>query len=217
MLKIRYINPKYSDALQKAGVIAEDAILNWNLGEKVVGKDKSDMFKCEIEGIGCVYAKRHFPMRNEPLELFRQSDAVREYNGSKVMSNLGITQAEPVFAATIRGKCGNIKCGVYIMREILNATAFDTILEKMKQEPNQQLLDEIMRQVFAILDKLHGAKRCHWDFKPRNLLISQSDNRLEVVPIDCRSLRRIFFFNRKHAISRDFRFLNREPLLRNFF
>lgn len=204
-------------ALQKAGVLNEQAIAGWDRGERIVQKNWADAFKCTLEGIGTVYVKRYFPQGNRVLGAFRENLALREYRCSARLARLGVPQAEPVFIAAVRNTLGLVTCGIYMMREVENAVSLDKLLEQMQNAPDKKLLKSIADELVRLLEVMHHAGFCHWDFKPRNLLVTQPLGRVVITPIDCRSGKRMCVFTRRAYIKRDFEFLLREPLLRPFW
>jgi hypothetical protein len=215
-LKIYYINPKYQAALEEAGVLKDAAILAWDHGRQIVVKNWADVFYAKMDGIGAVYVKRYFPQRNRLFGAFRNQLGLREYRSSAVMAQLGIAQPEPVLAAAVRNRLGQPVCGIYIMREVENAVSLDKILERMQDAPDQALLEAIADRLIELLDRMHGGNFCHWDLKPRNLLVTQTADGPVLTPIDSRSGRRMNPLNRRAYIARDYRFLLREPMLEPF-
>jgi serine/threonine protein kinase len=216
MLKLLYINPTVRAALEGAGVLTERAIVEWDRGERIVRKNWADAFRCAIDGIGTVYVKRYFPQRNRLLGLFRQNLAIREYTCSATLQRLGVPQAEPILAAAVKDCFGLVSCGVYMMREVANAVSLDVLLERMKTSPDRGLLAAIADELVRLLEAMHCGGFCHWDFKPRNLLVSQEGGSVVITPIDSRSGRMMTVFTRRACVRRDYRFLQREPLLRPF-
>ncbi len=217
MLKIKYVNPGYRRALEGAGVLSEKTIIAWDRGEQIVKKNWADAFRGEIEGIGTVYVKRYFPQRNRLFGVFKHNPALHEYHCSVKMQQLGIPQAEPILAAVIVGSLGFIKCGIYIMREVKNAVSLDILLEQMQHFPDHERLKMIADELCRLLDVMHRGNFCHWDLKPRNLLVSQENDSVIITPIDARSGKTMNLFNQRSYIKRDYRFLLREPLLKPFF
>ena len=214
VLKLEYINPDYRQALEKAGVLNEQAILNWDRGTRFVAKEWTDVFRCTIDGLGNVYVKRYFPPKNKLLGAFRTNNAVREYRSSAAMERIGIPQAEPVLAAAVYGGFGRVKCGIFIMREVENAVSLDKILEQCQDKADGKLLKPIADELIRLLAVMHSAGFCHWDFKPRNLLVIQQPNGVIIAPIDSRSGKRMCFLTRQACIKRDYKFLLAEPLLK---
>lgn len=214
MLKILYINPNVRSALERADLLTEQAIQGWDRGERVVRKHWADAYRCTLEGVGTVYVKRYFPQRNRLLGVFRENLAVREYRCSRVLAALGIPQAEPVLAAVTVNRWGLVTCGLYMMREVEKAVSLDKLLEQMQHLPEPERLAAIADELVRLLEIMHCGGFCHWDFKPRNLLVSQSEGRIVITPIDARSGKKISIFRRRACVERDRRFLLREPLLR---
>lgn len=213
MLNVIFVNPDTKAALERADIVTEEAILRWDRGERIVQKNWADAYRWTLKGVGTVYVKRYFPQRNRLLGLFRQNLAVREFECSRVLSRLGIPQAEPVLAALAVNRLGLTVCGVYMMREVENAESLDVILERMRERPNDAELEAIADELIRLLEAMHGGGFCHWDFKPRNLLVARRDGRVVITPIDARSGKKIRFYRRGACIERDRRFLLREPLL----
>ena len=203
-------------ALEKAGVLSEQAIAGWDRGERIVQKNWADAFKCTLEGIGTVYVKRYFPQGNRLLGAFRENLALREYRCSARLARLGVPQAAPVLTAAVRNSFGLVTCGFYMMREVENAISLDKLLEHMQNAPDKKLLKSIADELVRLLAIMHKGGFCHWDFKPRNLLVTQRQGGVVLTPIDCRSGKRMCVFTRRAYIQRDFEFLLREPLLRPF-
>ncbi len=216
MLSCYYINPIYSEALNKAEVLVEEVLSNWNLGEQVVKKGHSSLFRHVIPGIGNVYIKKYIPNTRKWLRSLRTSNAIRECKNSFVMSRLGIEQPESVLACVVRDGLRRTRCGVYITREVEDAAPLSTILNGISSEYRGHSLEEIARSVLEVLDILHNNKYCHWDFKPRNILVAKGQEGPRIIPIDSRSLSRIYFLNRKAYIRRDYKFLMQETLIRDF-
>ena len=217
VLKILYMNPNCRAPLERAGVLSEQAILRWDRGERIVRKNWADAFRCAIDGIGTVYVKRYFPQRNRLLGAFRQNLAIREYTCSAALQRLGVPQAEPVLAAVVKDCFGLVSCGLYMMREVRDAVSLDILLERMQAAPDRGLLEAIAGELVRLLEVMHDGGFCHWDLKPRNLLVSQEAGRVVITPIDARSGKTIRVFRRRACIERDWRFLLREPLLKPFF
>lgn len=216
MLKLYYLNPTYQKALTDAGVLSEEAILQWSCGQRIIKKNWADVFRADIDGLGTVYVKRYFPQRNRLLGAFRNTQALREYRNSATMARLGITQPEPVLAAAVCNRFGLIKCGIYMMREVEYAESLDKILERMRKTPDNTLLEVIVDELIRVLARLHGGHFCHWDFKPRNLLVAQQADGVVITPIDSRSGKRMCLLTRRAYIKRDYKFLLEEPLLRPY-
>lgn len=216
MLKIIYVNPAMRAALEKAGVLNEHAIAGWNRGQRIVKKNWADAFKCTLDGVGTVYVKRYFPQGNRILGAVRENLAMREYQCSVHLAQLGIPQAEPILAAAVKNGLGLVKCGFYMMREVENAVSLDKLLEQMQNPPDTQLLKSIADELVRLLEVMHKGGFCHWDFKPRNILVTQQQGHVILTPIDCRSGKRICVLTRRAYIKRDYEFLLREPLLRPF-
>ncbi len=215
MLSCYYINPVYSDALKRAEVLDEDVLRNWNQGEQVVKKGHSSLFRHSISGIGNVYVKKYIPNTRKCFRSLRTSNAIRECKNSFVISRLGIEQPESVLACVVRDGLKRTKCGIYITREVEGAAALSTILDDISSDYKGYTLEEIVWSVLEVLDILHNNKYCHWDFKPRNILVAEGQKGPRVIPIDSRSLSRMYFFNSKAYIRRDYKFLMQEPLLKN--
>ena len=215
MLSCYYINPVYSDALKKAEVLDEDVLSRWDLGEQVVKKGHSSLFKHSISGIGNVYIKKYIPNTRKWLRSLRTSNAIRECKHSFIMSRLGIEQPESVLACVVRDGLKRTRCGVYITREVEDAAPLNTILNCIASEYRGYTLEEIAWSVLEVLDILHNNKYCHWDFKPRNILVAEGQRGPRIIPIDSRSLSRMYFFNRKAYFLRDYKFLMQEPLLKD--
>lgn len=213
MLRIIYINPDVRPALEEAGVLNEQAIMQWNRGERLVNKNWADMFRWTLNGVGTVYVKRYFPQRNRLLGAFRKNPAVREFKSSQRLTQLGVPQAEPLMTAVAVNRLGLPKCGLYMMREIENAVSLDTILEEMRDAPDAALLTSIADELVRLLETMHAGAFCHWDFKPRNLLVVQAGGGPVIIPIDARSGKIICPLHRRACVERDRRFLLREPLL----
>ena len=216
MLKIDYINPAYQPALQQAGVLNDGAILAWNHGRCISKRGRGDLFRANLDSIGPVYIKRYIPQKERFLRTFRTSQALLEYRNSAAMATLGIPQAEPVLAAAVSNRLGMTACGIYIMREVENAVSLDNILEQMQDAPDHTLLKAIVQELITLVDRMHRGNFCHWDLKPRNLLVTQQSDGPVLIPIDSRSGRRMNILTRRACIARDYRFLICEPLLRAF-
>lgn len=217
MLKVEYINPKYAQELKKAGVVCEEAVLNWTCGEVAASKTNSKLYRCQLPDIGVVYVKLYFPHVKKRLAVIRKSNAVREFTGSLKMKRIGITQAEPVFCGVVKSKLGLVRCGMYIMREVENSISLEQMLEQMKANPDNTLLEQISKKLLFTLRKMHESNFCHSDFKPRNILLKKLDTDIDIVPIDCRSPKKIHFFNKRRLIEKDYKFLLREKLLLPYF
>ncbi len=215
-LKIYYINPSWRATLEQAGLLCDKSILHWDRGRRIVHKHWADVFRADIDGLGTVYVKRYFPQRNRLLGAFRNRQALREYRNSATMARLGIAQPEPVLAAAVCNRLGLIKCGIYLMREVEYAESLDKILERMRKTPDNALLDVIVDELIRVLARLHGGHFCHWDFKPRNLLVVRQAGGVTIVPIDSRSGKRMCSLTRRAYIKRDHQFLLEEPLLRPY-
>ena len=125
--------------------------------------------------------------------------------------------SEPILAAVAVSRLGLVQCGVYMMREVSNAVSLDVLLERMKTAPDRELLGEIADKLLQLLEVMHRGGFCHWDFKPRNLLVSQEGGGVVITPIDARSGRTMTVLTRRACVRRDYRFLLREPLLKPFF
>jgi hypothetical protein len=216
LLKIIYVNPDVRQVLQDTGILSEDTVLNWNRGEQIVKKNWADAFKCTLEGVGTVYVKRYFPQQNRLIGAFRENIAFREYRCSMRLAQLGIPQAEPILMAAVKNGFGLVKCGIYIMREVENAVSMDKLLEQMQNSPDKELLKSITDELIKQLAIMHKGSFCHWDYKPRNILVTQRQGGVVLTPIDCRSGKRMSFFTRRAYIKRDYEFLLREPLLRPY-
>ena len=216
MLKLYYLNPTYQKALTDAGVLSEEAILQWSCGQRIIKKNWADVFRADIDGLGTVYVKRYFPQRNCLLGAFRNTQALREYRNSATMARLGLAQPEPVLAAAVCNRFGLVKCGIYMMREVEYAESLDKILERMRKTPDNTLLEVIVDELIRVLARLHGGHFCHWDFKPRNLLVVRQAGGVTIVPIDSRSGKRMCSLTRRAYIKRDHQFLLEEPLLRPY-
>ena len=196
-------------------MLDEDVLRNWNLGVQVVKKGHSSLFRHSIPGIGNVYVKRYIPNTRKWFRTLCTSNAIRECKNSFIMSGLGIEQPECVLACVVRDSLKRTNCGIYVTREVEGATALRTILDGMSSDFTGYTLEDIARSVLNVLDILHNSKYCHWDFKPRNILVAEGQHGPSIVPIDSRSLSRMYFFNRRAYIFRDYKFLMQEPLLKD--
>ncbi|HDS85058.1 MAG TPA: hypothetical protein ENN97_07695 [Phycisphaerales bacterium] len=212
-LKIYYISPSWRATLEQAGMLCDKAILQWDRGQRIVRKHWADVFRADIDGLGTVYVKRYFPQRNRLLGAFRNTQALREYRNSATMARLGLAQPEPVLAAAVCNRFGLIKCGLYMMREVENAESLDKILDRMRRSPDNTLLEMIVDELIRVLARLHKGDFCHWDFKPRNLLVARQADGVVITPIDSRSGKRMSLLTRRAYIKRDYEFLLEEPLL----
>ncbi|NLW85098.1 MAG: hypothetical protein GXY41_11955 [Phycisphaerae bacterium] len=213
MLRILYINPDVRAALDAAGVLSEAAIVQWDRGERIVHKNWADVYRWTLDGVGTVYVKRYFPQQNRLLGAFRKNLAVREFESSQRLARLGVPQAEPLLTAVAVNRFGLPRCGVYMMREVENAESLDCLLERLSAASDAALLATIADELVRLLDVMHTGAFCHWDFKPRNLLVTRTDGGVTLTPIDSRSGRPIRPFHRRACVQRDRRFLLREPLL----
>ncbi|MHC4636960.1 MAG: lipopolysaccharide kinase InaA family protein [Planctomycetota bacterium] len=210
MLKVVYINQEFRPALESAGLLAEEVVLEWARSEHIIKRKNADLFRDDIKGIGRVYIKKYYPKRKF-LSRFRKSYTIREYNSLKTMANLSIPQPEPVFIAVIYDYLWRAKCGMSIMREVENSFSLDKFLAG---SPDEAALISIGYQLVQMLNTMHNGNFCHWDFKPRNILITPENDTYKITPIDSRSGKRLFFFNRYFYSKRDYRYLLKEPLLK---
>ena len=205
----------YEDALNKATILDALSLLNWDKGEMVVNKKNSSLFKCFIEGIGNVYIKKHYRHRSRKFWFLKRSYAISEYKGNRAMENIGLPQAEPLLAGTIRNKFGLMKCGIFVIREVENATPLDIILKQIKNSQGNWNLEKIVKSISGTIDKMNNNRFCHNDFKPRNILVVPESGEYTIVPIDCRNPRFFLPLCDKYFINKNLKFITAEPLIRN--
>ncbi len=215
MLTLKHLNPSYLQALKQAGLTDADKLLGWNQGERLVKKQTSSLFRCAVKDIGYVYLKIYLPDHKKTAHFLRTNYALREYRNSMIMASLGIEQPESLMVGVVRDRLFRVKCGVYITREVEGAVSLDKIL-RQKHAFSLYSLDVIVDAVIRTLQILHSNNYCHWDFKPRNILVAAGSQGARIIPIDSRSLSKMYFFNRKAYMHRDYKYLLREPLLQPF-
>ena len=215
MLTLKYVNPSFLQALKQAGFFDADKFMEWDQCERIVNKRTSSLFRCAVKDIGYVYIKTYLPDYRKATQFLRANNALREYRNSMVMSSLGIEQPESLMAGIIRDRLYRAKCGVYITREVEGTVPLDKIL-RQKHAFSLCSLEVIVDASIRTLQILHSNNYCHWDFKPRNILVAAGSQGARIIPIDSRSLSKMYFFNRKAYMHRDYKYLLREPLLQPF-
>ena len=197
----------HKDALNKAAILDAQSLLNWDKGEMAVNKTNSALFKCFIEGIGNVYIKKHYRHKSKKLWFLKRSYAISEYKGNRAMANIGLPQAEPLLAGTIRNKFGLMKCGVFVIREVENATSLDIILKQIENSQGNWNLEKIVKSISDTIERMNRNRFCHNDFKPRNMLVVPESNEYAIVPIDCRRPRFFLPLCDKYFISKNSKFI----------
>ncbi|MHC4237502.1 MAG: lipopolysaccharide kinase InaA family protein [Planctomycetota bacterium] len=216
-LKLKYVNPMHKDAMSKAGLLGAHSLLNWDKGKMVVNKTNSSLFKCFIEGIGNVYIKKHYRHKSKKLWFLKRSYAISEYKGNRAMANIDLPQAEPLLAGTIRNKFGLMKCGIFVIREVENATSLDIILKQIINSKGNWKLEKIVESISDTIERMNRNRFCHNDFKPRNILIVPEGNEYILVPIDCRKPRFFLPLCEKYFINKNLKYIMAEPLIRNIW
>lgn len=218
MLHILYIDPSCRDILAKHNLLTEMVIRNWSRGQKIVQKRYAEVFLADLPDVGKVLVKRYVFDLRKPSCYFRRNYAVREFNGSMAMARLGIRQPQPIYVAQIKNGLGLATYGIYMMRFLPEVQGLDKLLLQWNAAEHQQELAAIALCAKRVLATLHAGGFCHWDFKPRNLLVGGNlKTGFEIIPIDARSGRYVFFWNRRFGIHRDLRYLKAEPMLAPFF
>ncbi|RKY03630.1 MAG: hypothetical protein DRP56_10970 [Planctomycetota bacterium] len=214
-LKLKYVNPMYEDALNKAGILDAQSLLNWDKGEMVANKTNSSLFRYFVEGIGNVYIKKYYRHKSKKLWFLKRSYAISEYKGNRAMANIGLPQAEPLLAGTLRDKFGLMKCGIFVIREVKNATALNVILKQINNSQGNWKLEEIVKSISNTIERMNRNRFCHSDFKSRNILVVPESKGYTIFPIDCRKPRFFLPLCEKYFINKNLKFLMAEPLIRS--
>jgi len=129
------------------------------------------------------------------------------------MLEAGIRQPEAVCVATARGALSREWDSYYVIREVENSQCLEALLERLERNLDSQLLERLAGAVVKTLSLMNSHGFCHWDFKPRNILVVANGDDMELCPIDSRSGRKTGVWNRRHCRERDRRFVLRHPLL----
>jgi tRNA A-37 threonylcarbamoyl transferase component Bud32 len=197
----RLDGPIASHRLDRPGTV-----LGWTGGDIVGTREHGDIRRAELEGAGAVYMKRYVYPRPSLRELFTGSVACREWRNSERMRTMGIAQPEILIAATQVGAMG-VRGSFIITLEMAGARSLAELLQEREPALSPQDLDRVARALVDLIRTMHAHRFCHWDLKPRNVLVVLGADPPALAPIDSVHGRSLHPFNRRHAEKRDYRFL----------
>ena len=205
MIKIHKINSSYLETIVKNNLCDEETIFNWSNGQYASKRRHGDssVLRCEIDGLGAVYFKRY--TREKKLAFLKGSYAKREFKSSKLMTKAGLAQPEIILVATRYSK-GVPTGSVLITKEIPDATDLREIIDSKTDGTNNSLKDLALALKNEI-EKMHKSGFCHWDLKPRNILVMLNSDKYKFIFIDSRNGRIIRPWDRVFCKRRDKRFL----------
>ena len=168
------------------------------------------MFRSYIDGIGYTYIKKY--TKEKPSAIIKGSSAKREFYNSTILNKIGIRQPEIICVATKYNGFMPIRSFI-ITKEVKHADSLWNILENAKKRNNDNGIKELALALKVEISGMHANNFCHWDLKPRNILIVRNTDGTHFIPIDSRNGRIIRPYNRVFCIRRDCSFLLKEPLL----
>ena len=213
-LKIHNINNNYYGPIKKCGLSDEETIYNWSDGQRIANCRNHTVFRCYIDGIGYIYIKRY--IREKSAAIIKGSTARKEFHSSMLMQKISIPQPEIICVAT--GYKGFMPTGSFIItREVEDADSLRNILDHAKKHNDDEDIKKLALALKEEILTMHAHNFCHWDLKPRNILVVRNSVGTHFVPIDSRNGRTICPWDRLFCIRRDWRFLLKEPLLAPYF
>lgn len=211
-LDVHYRNPDFTDAIAAHRLDDAETIYGWTDGEWIGARVYGSLLRATVDGIGPVYIKRYDYDRKILQYRLIGSRAYREWANSVRFEEIGIAQPETIIVAT-RVEGWGVTGSFLITREVPQPTSLEQLLDDAENPPSDELLGELADGLAAMIGKMHRAGLCHWDLKPRNVIVSRQGGSLVLVPIDAVNGRRIRPWNRRHCIRRDYRFLLKHPRL----
>ncbi|MBN1444233.1 MAG: hypothetical protein JXA90_16090 [Planctomycetes bacterium] len=203
----RLDGPIESHRLDRPGTV-----FGWTGGDIVGTRSEGDIRRTELEGVGAVYMKRYVYRRLSVRELITGSVACREWRSSERMRRMGIAQPEILIAATQLGALG-VRGSFIITLEMAGARSLAELLQDREAPLSPQELDRLARALIGLIRTMHAHRFCHWDLKPRNILVVLGADPPALAPIDSVHGRSLHPFNRRHGEARDYRFLLEDPLI----
>ncbi len=212
-LVVHYRNPGFEQAIAALGLDGPETLFRWSGGDLLGTRRHGSLVRAELQGLGRVYLKRYEYPRARPGEMLIGSIACREWRNSGRMARLGIPQPEVILAATRRNRWG-VLGSCLLTREVPAAGSLADLLQQGAAGPlSGPGLAALVTELLALIRRMHAAGFCHWDLKPRNILVVEGRGGPVLMPIDSVNGRRIHGFNRRHCIRRDYRFLLADPRL----
>ncbi|MCD6404377.1 MAG: hypothetical protein J7M19_00960 [Planctomycetes bacterium] len=212
-VKIHYRNAEYGDLITQHGLDDAETVFSWTAGEVIQAKGYGSVVRAHLPGIGAVYIKHYRRRKRYWKTYLRPSIAHREWANSVRMQKAGIPQPEVVCAGTATGSRRKTWDSYLITREVEGASSLETVLERLGGQPDGDTVARLAQAVVNTARKMRENGFCHWDFKPRNILVVTRQDVPTLYVIDSRSGRTIRFWNRRHCVERDYRFVLKHPLL----
>lgn len=206
VLTVHYRNPNYASFIAAYQLDDMKTVFKWSHGEVVRTRTFRWLVRDYLDGLGHVYIKRYdYPKANMRYNLIG-SNAYREWTNSKRMQQLGIPQPDIMVVATRKNFWG-VTGSFIITREVPTARSLDRLLEDPIDRPDDEMLETLATSLVKMIRQMHSGGFSHRDLKPRNLLISQMDTQLKLIPIDSLNGRSLNLLTRRRCIRRDYRFL----------
>jgi hypothetical protein len=211
-LDVHYRNPDFADAIAAHRLDKPESIFDRYDGPWVGARTYGSLLRETIDGIGPVYIKRYDYDRAILHYRLIGSRSYREWASSVRMARIGITQPETITVASRRNRLG-ITGSFIITREVPMATSLESLVDNPEAPPDDALLDGLADALVHLITRMHQGGFCHWDLKPRNVIVSCPGNELVLIPVDAVNGRSIRPWNRRHCIHRDYRYLLSHPRL----
>lgn len=206
VLNVHYRNPNYANFIAAYQLDDMKTVFNWSHGEVVRKRYYRWLVRDYLDGLGHFYIKRYdYPKANMRYS-FVGSNAFREWTNSIRMQQLGISQPEIVVVATRKNFWG-VTGSFIITLEVASARSLDKLLEDPIDRPDDEMLDKLATSLVNLIRQMHSGGFSHRDLKPRNLLVSQLDTQLKLIPIDSLNGLSLNLLTRRRCIRRDYRFL----------
>lgn len=215
-ITVHYRNPDFWDAIQSNGLDRMETLFCRDHGHRMSSRSSRTLWRDTIDGIGPVYMKIYSYRQASFRRRVIGSRAAREWKNSVRMRSIGLKQPETVLVAT-RTNHGSVNGSVLITREIPGAMSIESYLAQYGMQMEHPESSLLIHKLLLMIKKMHDSSFCHWDLKLRNILIVPSDQRLGLIPIDSLNGRTMYFWNRKHCVARDYRFLLHNHLVAPFF
>lgn len=211
--QVRYIDPRWRESLQRAGLHAEADWRHLAPGEAVSSSKVTNCFRVPLEGGECVYFKRYVYTRYKKWRFFlRPGRAATEVFGYRQLRRIGIDSLE-VLAFSEERWLGRLVSACVVTRGIPHSRDLARFAagewQAMDAAGRAAALDAIRRQVFDQLGRAHAADFFHQDLHWRNLLLTGDDvDSYRVYWIDCPRAR-YQHRRRQHAVLADLSTLSR--------
>lgn len=190
------------------------AVFHGQEGRKIGSRRFGELRRWE-QGTEAWFIKRYVYPGVRIRESLIGSRSFREWKNLVRMKRIGLTQPEVILVATRRHKAG-VTGSLIVTRAVPRAIDLERRLRAMEADPDPETLERWAERLCRMIGRMHAAGFCHWDLKARNILVTNSEQSPDLVPIDSVNGRSIRWFNRRHCALRDYGFLLEDPLLGPF-